>query len=167
MCERDCVIQYMCSFSLSPALWPSLLRFFLLYPLVGHLVSVIGHIVKNIGIWAAASAESRANWSSRMVLFGKVHGCYSYSPQAWKELMPSDSSGAIRGGLDRKWSEREERERVGWRGVLNERGIRDDLDIVKVGMRNIGGEGLKRRYCRISIVPCCLWELSLFMGQIF
>lgn len=65
--------------------------------------------------------------------------------------MPSDSSGAVRGGLDRKGSERES-----GMGGLNERGIRDDLDDVKAGMRNIGGEGLKRRYCGVSIVPHCL-----------
>lgn len=33
-------------------------------------------------------------------------------------------------------------------GVLDEREIGDELDMDKAGMRNMGGEGLKRRYCR-------------------
>lgn len=32
--------------------------------------------------------------------------------------------------------------------VLDERGIGDELDMDKAGMRNMGGEALKRRYCR-------------------
>lgn len=59
------------------------------------------------------------------------------------------------------------RDRVGWRGggsiwggVLDEREIGDELDTDKAGMRNIGGEGLKRRYCRDSIVTHCRkWPL--------
>lgn len=34
------------------------------------------------------------------------------------------------------------------RGVLDEREIGDELDMDKAGMRDMGGEGLKRRYCR-------------------
>lgn len=33
-------------------------------------------------------------------------------------------------------------------GVLDESEIGDELDMDKAGMRDIGGEELKRRYCR-------------------
>lgn len=36
----------------------------------------------------------------------------------------------------------------GWGGLLDEREIGDELDMDKEGMRDMGGEGLKRRYCR-------------------
>lgn len=45
-------------------------------------------------------------------------------------------------------------------GGLDEREIGDELDTDKAGMRNIGGEGLKRRYCRDAIVTYCRkWPL--------
>lgn len=45
-------------------------------------------------------------------------------------------------------------------GVLDERDIGDELHTDKAGMRNIGGERLKRRYCRDSIVTHCRkWPL--------
>lgn len=45
-------------------------------------------------------------------------------------------------------------------GELDEREIGDELDTDKAGMRNIGGEGLKRRYCRDAIVTYCRkWPL--------
>lgn len=114
------------------------------------------HNGNNTGI-CTAYPECRANWSRWKELFGKVHGCYSYRPWAWKWLMPSDSSGARRGGLDRKKRGRGgvKREWNGERGksiwvVLNERKMGDEPVMDEAGMRNIGR--LKKRYCRNSIV---------------
>lgn len=59
--------------------------------------------------------------------------------------MPSDSSGASRGGLDRKGGDTGGRgvlrdaERL---GVLDERKVVDELDMDKAGMKDMGGEGL-------------------------
>lgn len=46
-------------------------------------------------------------------------------------------------------------------GVLDEREIGDELDMDKAGMRNMGGEGLKRRYCRdlYCVTRCRKWPL--------